>query len=218
MQQYSMTFPGAPLLEAHDGEHPDCLTQPDAVLRRQALLGQPHIQPLVDHVGELRSRGRGYVPDFDPADGGVEARLLFLMEKPGPKTCPPVGSGFVSRDNGGPTACTLRDFLTEAGIPRHGTVLWNTIPWWNGTVAMTGAEKRSGAAELTPLLQHLPRLRGVVLAGNLAAELGAPHFRHTDLKLFRSVHPSVQARIGPRSRERWLQLPTLWREAWQAVA
>lgn len=213
-----MTFPSAPLPEVQDDERRGCLTHPPDVLRRRALLDQPHIRPLVEYVGELRGRGIGYVPDFDPADGGIEARLLFLMEKPGPKTCPPVGSGFVSRDNGGPTARALRNFLAKAGIPRHGTVLWNAIPWWNGTIALTGAEKRSGATEITSLLQHLPGLRGVVLAGNLAAELGAPHLTHTGLKLFRSVHPSVQAQIGPRSRERWLQLPTLWREAWQAVA
>ena len=139
-----------------DDKGPACLARPNAVLRRRTLLDQPHVRPLVDYVGKLQGRGLGFVPDFDPADGGTEARLLFLMEKPGPKTCPPIGSGFVSRDNAGPSARTLRSFLAEAGVPRHGTVLWNTIPWWNGTIAMTNAEKRSAAAEIVLLLEYLP--------------------------------------------------------------
>ena len=39
------------------------------------------------------------VPDFDPLDGGVEARALFLFEKPGRMTAGQSGSGFISRDN-----------------------------------------------------------------------------------------------------------------------
>ncbi len=57
--------------------------------------------------GALRERGELEVPDFDPMDAGVEARILFLFEKPGPmtskhKTGKRVGSGFISRDNDDP--------------------------------------------------------------------------------------------------------------------
>jgi hypothetical protein len=49
------------------------------------------------------------VPEFDPLDGGVEAQVLFLFEKPGPMTAElggskRSGSGFISRNNDDPTA------------------------------------------------------------------------------------------------------------------
>ena len=176
------------------------------------------MQPLAGYVRELRARGAGYVPDFDPLDGGVRARLLLLLEKPGPKTFPPRGSGFVSRNTDDPTARAIHRFMLQAEVPRCETVLWNIVPWWNGTIAMTAAEKRLGAAEVPALLALLPELRGVILAGNAAWELGATQFRDAGLPLFRCVHPSPQARAGPASSERWLQLPQIWREAWRAVA
>lgn len=201
----------------HD-DLPGSMADPAVVARRRVLLDEPHVRPLADYVRELGARGQGYVPDFDPLDGGVHAKLLFLFEKPGPKTFPPLGSGFISRNNDDPSAKATHGFMRQAAIPRHGVVLWNTIPWWNGTIAMTGGEKRSGAAELRSLLELLPELRGVVLAGNQAWQFGAPQLLHTGLKLFRCVHTSLQARNGPNSREGWLQLPHVWREAWNAVA
>lgn len=194
------------------------MADPAVVARRRAMLDEPHVKPLTEYVRDLGAQGRGYVPDFDPLDGGVRAKLLFLFEKPGPKTFPPRGSGFISRNNDDPSAKALHKFMLQAAVPRHGVVLWNTIPWWNGTIAMTGVEKRCGAAEIRSLLTLLPELRGVVLAGNPAWQSGAPQLLHTDLKLFRCVHTSLQSRNGLSSREGWLQLPQIWREAWDAVA
>ncbi len=194
------------------------LADPAAIARRHTLLSEPHMQPLADYVRALRTRGIGYVPDFDPLDGGVRARLLLLLEKPGPKTFPPTGSGFVSRNTNDPTARAIHQFMLQAEVPRRETVLWNIVPWWNGVIAMTAAEKCLGAAEVPALLARLPELRGVILAGNAAWELGAAQFRDAGLPLFRCVHPSPQARAGPASSERWLQLPQIWREAWRAVA
>ena len=190
---------------------------PDVAARRQALLDEPNVQPLANYVRALNAQRRGYVPDFDPLDGGVDAKLLLLLEKPGPKTLPPRGSGFVSRDNGGSTAEAIQRFMHQAGIPRRKVAIWNTIPWWNGTTALTGLEKRSGADELRALLPLFRDLRGVILAGNLAWQFGEPALRGRGLQLFRCVHPSVQARIGPRSRDAWLRLPQIWREAWRAI-
>lgn len=51
--------------------------------RRRAMLGDPHINPLTYYVAKLRQSGSNEVPDFDPLDGGVNARVLFLFEKPG---------------------------------------------------------------------------------------------------------------------------------------
>ena len=175
------------------------------------------MRPLAAYVRRLTAQERGFVPDFDPLDGGIEARLLVLLEKPGRKVCPPAGSGFVSRDNSDQTARTVHRFMAQAGVPRRGTALWNIVPWWNGTAALTGAEKRLGGGELPSLLPLLPALRVVVLAGNPAWEFGAPQLAGLGLALFRCVHPSPQARIGPSSRDAWLRLPQIWRGAWGAA-
>ena len=98
--------------------HHTALSFPGAVLCRSAMLDQPHVRLLADYVEMLR--GRDYVPDFDPMDSEARARRLLLMEKLGPKTFPPTGSGFVSQDNEGSTARTLLRFLAEAEIRRDG--------------------------------------------------------------------------------------------------
>ncbi len=201
-----------------DAAAPGSLADPTAAQRRRGLRDLPHVRPLAGYVARLADQARGFVPDFDPLDGGVDARLLMLLEKPGPRICPPGGSGFVSRDNPDQTARTLHRCMAQAGVPRAGIAIWNIVPWWNGTIALTGAEKRLGEVELLALLPLLPALRGVILAGNPAWEYGAPSLERTGLKLFRCVHPSPQARAGPRSSAAWLRLPALWRDAWEAVA
>jgi hypothetical protein len=91
------------------------------------------MEPLTSYAARLRERGE--VPEFDPCDGGTEAQLLFLFEKPGPMTSSQAGSGFIGRNNDDPTAEATFRFMQSAGIPRKLTVTWNVIPWWNGTRA-----------------------------------------------------------------------------------
>ena len=174
------------------------------------------LSPLAAYVETLRAQNRGQVPDFDPLDGGVDARLLLLLEKPGPRA-PGAGAGFVSRDNPTPTAATIRAGMATAGVPREGTILWNVVPWWNGTMRIYAAEKRAGAAELQGLLALLPRLRSVVLAGSVARAIALPVLADRDLKVFKCVHPSPNARAGPASSEAWRKLPEIWQAAWDAV-
>ncbi len=211
--------PAAPATEAA-AAGPDqakgSLADPAVRRQRLALLDAPHASPIAAYVRHLRAQDRGYVPDFDPLDGGTGARMLVVLEKPGPRTVPPAGSGFVSRDTDDPTARTLGRFMEQAGVPRSGVAVWNVVPWWNGTMAMTTAEKRLGAAQLAELLPLLPALRVAILAGNAAWEAARPHLH--GLRLVRCVHPSNQARAGPASRDGWLQLPTIWRNAWALAA
>ena len=54
------------------------------------------------------------------------------------------GSGFISRNNDDPSAAATIEFMEKAGIPRTLTVIWNVIPWWNGTRKVTGPELREG--------------------------------------------------------------------------
>ncbi len=72
------------------------------------------------------------IPDFDPCDGGIDSRLLILLEAPGRKA---VSSGFVSRNNPDPTAKNLCLELATVKIPRGVTAIWNIIPWYVGTAA-----------------------------------------------------------------------------------
>ena len=67
---------------------PRSLRDPDVRQRRRALLDRPHMKPLNEYVAKLRrDRENVEVPDFDPLDGGIDARVLFLFEKPGTEDC-----------------------------------------------------------------------------------------------------------------------------------
>jgi len=129
--------------------------------RRRALLVLPHAAPLAAYAAGLRRPGV-QVPDFDPLDGGTAARVLFVLEKPGPGIHP---GGYVSRDNDTPTAAAIRSFVRQAGLPRRETALWNLVPWWNGTTAVTAAERAAGVQALAGLLALLPGLDTAVLVG-----------------------------------------------------
>lgn len=133
------------------------------------------------------------VPSFDPADGGAAARLLLLLETPGPGASP---LAMVSRDHPTGTARNLARFLSEASIARADTIIWNAVPW---LLHAPGARNRAprapevaaGLATLPGLLDHLPRLTVVVLAGRIAGR-AAPVIatRRPDLRLIAMPHPS----------------------------
>lgn len=154
-------------------ERPKSLRDPAVLAARKTLLDRPHIAP-IRALGRSIAEARGAeVPDPDPLDGGVEARLLLLLETPGPSIR---GTGFVSRDNPTGTAANLFRFLAEAGIARADTLIWNAIPW---VIHAPGALNRSprraevlaAIPHLAPLLACLPELGVVVLAGSVAGTL-----------------------------------------------
>ncbi len=173
--------------------------------------------PLTAFVRTLRTQGGLFVPDFDPLDGGTGARMLLLLEKPGPTVAPPTGSGFVSRDNPTETARAIREGMAAAAVPREKMAIWNTVPWWNGTMRVRVAEARDGATALEKLLPLLPSLRCVVLSGAVARRVGAPVCAHAGVRVFECVHPSPNARAGPATAAAWRALPDVWRAAWAAA-
>jgi len=144
---------------------------------------------------------------MDPLDGGTLARVLLLLEKPGPGAA---RTGFVSRDNASPTSAAIRAFLDEAGLPRGETLLWNTVPAWNGTIKVTGAEVRASLAHLATFLPLLPHLDTVILVGARAARAEGL-LRGTGLRLLRSAHPSPQVRAA--FPDRWAAIPEIWSRA-----
>lgn len=185
---------------------------------RRAMLGLPHVQPLSDFVGRLRSTYNDEFPDFDPADGGMNASILFLFEKPGPMTSAAKsgrsGSGFISRDNDDPSAEATFTFMAHAGIPREQTVLWNVVPGWNGTRAITRSELEAGVAEVQGLLSLLPRVEAIVLVGK-KAQRAERLLVGTGLSVFRSPHPSPLVRAS--QPDQWAAIPNFWAEAKRAV-
>lgn len=183
------------------------LAEPAVLAARAAARGAPHVAALARHVEAMRAR-RGDVPDVDPADGGVEARLLLLLETPGPGAEP---LRFVSRDNPTGTAANIRRFTAAAGIARGDTAIWNAVPW---VIHAPGARNRAprrgevaaGLAELPGFLALLPRLAVAVLAGRVAGEARATiEAARPGLPVLLMPHPSptivctspaIAARIG----------------------
>ena len=165
------------------------LADPVSLAARRAMLAEPRMADLRAFVAGLRD-AHGPVPDFDPADGGAAARVLLLLETPGPA----IGrTGFVSMDNPTGTSANLRRFLAAAGLDRQEVAIWNTVPW----VIHTGgpnrapkpAEIRGGLAALPGLLPLLPHLRCAVLAGRVAG-LADPVLQAAGLPVLRIPHPS----------------------------
>jgi hypothetical protein len=75
------------VIEYHDT--PRAFRQPEFVAVRRRMLREPHIVPLTAYVESLRAKHPDWeFQDFDPMDGGVDADMLFLLEKPGPMTSP----------------------------------------------------------------------------------------------------------------------------------
>jgi uracil-DNA glycosylase len=193
---------------------PRSLADPIEIEARKQLLHMPKASPLRAFAAALRRSGEGEVPDFDPLDGGINARALFLFEKPGPMTDPTrggerQGSGFISRDNNDDTAEAIFRFMRAAGLARQEVIIWNTIPRWNGTRRITADEVRSASRDLDGLLDLLPRLSVVVLVGKRA------QFTHSfitkrspGLPILYSAHPSPIVRTTRRLL--WESIPDDW--------
>jgi len=201
-----MKPPPAAAPEGAPPSHPRSLHDPAVREHRRAMLSLPHIAPLAAYAAGLRRRPGVEVSDFDPLDGGVGAQILFLLEKPGPTAAQ--AASFVSRDNASATAEAMHRFMLEAGLPRTDTVIWNAVPWWNGTIRVTPAERSAGLQELHGLLALLPRLHTAVLVGRTAAQ-ARPVL--DGLRLLESAHPSPQVRAGYRVL--WDAIPGIWRQA-----
>ena len=167
---------------------------------KRARIGQAHVAPLNSLVLEWRSADLArQVPWFDPDDGGTGARVLVLMETPGPGTVRAGGSGFCSEDNPDGTARTFRALRAAAGLARRDYVRWNVVPWavhdaTGAWTAPTAVDLEDARPALAQLLGALPELRLVVVMGQRAL---AGYTRHVTLgvpvralPLLATPHPS----------------------------
>jgi hypothetical protein len=168
--------------------------------------------PLIDLVSALRRlRPDWAAPDLDPASGGAEARALFLLEKPGPKTAPDRGSGFVSVHNDDATAAAIYAFaLVRNRLPLGRCLFANAIPWWDGSTQVTAEQRGLALEAIAATLALLPDLRAVVLVGATARRVwDRGRFEPpSGARLYRSDHPSPQVRAGYRAR--WNAIPESW--------
>jgi uracil-DNA glycosylase len=204
--------------ELSNPDAPYALQHPEEQQRRTALLDAPHIAPLVAYrrevmqeVGEQKA-----MPQFDPCDGGVDARALFLLEAPGPKA---VGSTFISRNNPDPTARNMCLLMQQAGIPRAETLLWNIVPWYVGDEtrirAVTNTDIREAMPHFQKLLQLLPRLEAIVLVGQKAQSAAMEIRKLTPVPFFYAPHMS--ARVFNVWPEKQAEAETVFRRAAQLL-
>jgi hypothetical protein len=181
------------------------LGDPDEQRRRRERLRESHIAPLTDYVEHLRKTlgCNQEIPYFDPCDGGINAKLLFLLEAPGPKA---ISSGFISRDNPDPTARSMTRIFSECGIPRQETISWNIVPWYVGSEGrirpVNPKEIDAGIQALKSLQPLLLNLRVVVLMGRKAQSAQSAVENIFQTKLLTCPHPSPRVlRVWPAKRE-----------------
>ncbi len=178
---------------APEPDTPKSLVDPATLAARKAMVEATHIAPIRTLARRIAAERGAPVPDPDPLDGGVGARLLLLLETPGPMV---LRTGFVTRDSANGTAANLFRFLREAEIARRDTLIWNAVPW---VIHAPGAlnraprpsEAREAAPYLAPLLDLLPGLAVVVLAGRFAGRCApALAAMRPGLPLIEIPHPS----------------------------
>lgn len=200
--------------------HPRALADEAELRRRLDQLDAPHVRPLNAYVRELRQRlgGGESVPWFDPAGGGTRAKVLFLLEAPGPRAVGGqwhgrrAGSGFISADNDDVTAVNTLSLASEAGLSRGDYANWNIVPWYVGDHrsirAVDGVEVVAGAVELGTVVALMPELRVVVAMGRAAQAGWGVHLQRvpSDVVGVPCVHPSPRAlNRYPDARDRALR-------------
>jgi uracil-DNA glycosylase len=136
---------------------------------RLNLLNEPHVRPLTMLIREIMHDSGQHVPNVDPSDGGAYARVLFLLETPGPKA---VGSDFVSADNPDKSASNMRESLDVAQLPRKDVVLWNVVPYCLSTPEKnenaTDRHVRDAVPNTLRFVKELKNLQIIVFCGTKA--------------------------------------------------
>ncbi|MBC7595299.1 MAG: uracil-DNA glycosylase [Kineosporiaceae bacterium] len=162
------------------------------------------------------------VPTFDPAEAGINARVLLLLEAPGPMTNAlnsHPGSGFISSDNDDSTAENLWHARQDAELI-DDTLLWNIVPWYLGPADKKPkvSDLREGAKTLRELISMLPELHTVVTLGviprNGWTRFGRPNLG-TAMRTIETWHPSQLAMNQPGKREHLAEALTRARRDWR---
>ncbi|MGX7728484.1 GreA/GreB family elongation factor [Rhodococcus sp. 2H158] len=178
-------------------------TYRDDLYRRRTA---PNVRRINEYVDLLRSQRPGaFIPYIAPTYGGVHARLLTLMQDPGPKTdsANHNGSGMICLENADLTAARQKYFLTQAGIDVSQIVSWNAYPWPKPH-PQTENTDRAAAVALRGFLELTPQLEAVILNGVVAKRVWAvmkrldPHIAMA-IREFPTFHTSPRA-VDPAKR------------------
>lgn len=188
---------------------------PRLVARKMALLQSANMKPLTEFARKIATERKVDVPLFDPAGGGVKAKVLLLTESPGP--VPAGGAGLMSLDNDDQTAVNGFTAIKEAGLSRQACLSWNIVPWYLKGHTPTPAELRAAVPYLVELLGMLKDLKVVVVLGTPAGTGWNLSGRGYGLKVFNAPHPSPQS-INRDRATRWPQLVEAFRQAAAAIA
>ncbi|WP_238015010.1 uracil-DNA glycosylase [Dactylosporangium sp. AC04546] len=155
---------------------------------------------MTDLVDRIRADvGHDHVPYVDPTFGGVEARVLFVLETPARPAA--LGSGMLSPDNDDATAANVWQLYKDFGLDRAAAVHWNAVPWFMGDVDRNKNAQRSdialGLPWIAELVKLLPDLRLVVTMGVIAREAFGLYLLRDDARLLPWLpvaHPSPRVR------------------------
>jgi hypothetical protein len=174
--------------ESLNPDAPYSLTDPREQRRRLALLKLPHMAPLTRYLGEIKQEEgeKRFIPNFDPCDGGIYAKGLFLLDSPNHAS---IISGFVSRNNMDYASKNLCILMTRAGIDRRDTLIWNLTPW---KLADT-EEPISDIAFilLEQLRKLLPQLSVVILIGDQVRSTGLKVKRIAKTQILSTRYPFI---------------------------
>ncbi|KAF0969887.1 uracil-DNA glycosylase [Gordonia sp. YY1] len=161
-----------------------CSSRPyrDDLFRRRY---EPHVARINKLVDRLRAEHpERFIPYVAPTYGGENARVLALLQDPGPKTNPENmnGSGMLCIENVDGSAERYKMFLAKYGIDVCDIQAWNAFPWYattsqkygsDGTASYSPADLDDATQALAELVYRLPRLRAVLLHGLVARDAWA---------------------------------------------
>lgn len=168
---------------------------PEFLTAKQARWFEPHIAPVNALVQEISRTAGGDVPYVDPDCGGVNARVLLLLEAPAGAAAH--GSNMLSADNDDGTAANVWRAYAHSGLPREWGLHWNAVPWYLGVPGKIAAAKKQdieqGREWLLRLVDLLPDLVVLLCLGNAARDAVAPampDLSSRGVQVLSAPHPS----------------------------
>jgi uracil-DNA glycosylase len=168
---------------------------PDSLAAKQARWFEPHIAPINRLVAEIATNTGREVPYVDPDSGGVNTRVLLLLE--GPSGGAAHRSKMISIDNDGGTTANLWRAHQAVGLAREHTMMWNAVPWYlGGSGRIDGpkeAELTEGRSWLVRLLELLPLLEVTIALGRVPEKSLRPlrsELQARGVIIFAAPHPS----------------------------
>jgi len=178
-----------------------------------------HVRDINQFVDRLRREHPDkFIPYVAPTYGGNNARLLALLQDPGPATNPEIrnGSEMLCIENDDGTANRYKAFLNENLIDVSDIQAWNAFPWY---VSRPGryqpgkpsqypkADIHAATEALAELIDLMPKLHVVLLHGLVAQDAWGelrqrrPAAANRPKIVIDTYHPGEQA-VDPDTKSR----------------